>query len=245
VRFYPTRIRQNHHSHKMDLFRDTRVLVVILYLAASGVGKITVVDFDEVETANLHRQIIHNTHVVGKNKAVSACRAVQALNPTISCTPIQVPFTHENAVELVSSHDCIVDATDNPRTRYLINDACVLTKKPLVSGSAIGTEGQISVYQYNGGSCYRCLYPKPNPTEGCKSCSDHGVLGTVPGLIGILQATETIKVLSGIGCVYLICRGLYKILKPFFLTFSLPRTFLTELPCRIDCLCMMHFAVRF
>lgn len=168
-------------------------------MAAAGVGKITIVDFDDVEVANLHRQIIHKTDFVGRNKAVSACHAVQCLNPTISSTPIQAPFTHENAMELVSSHDCIVDATDNPRTRYLINDACVLAKKPLVSGSAIGTEGQVSVYLFNGGSCYRCLYPQPDSTEGCKSCSDHGVLGTVPGLIGILQATETLKVLTGIG----------------------------------------------
>jgi adenylyltransferase/sulfurtransferase len=172
---------------------------VILYLAACGVGRMTVVDFDEVDVSNLHRQVIHKSPDVGMNKAVSACRAVKDLNPTIECIPVRTPLTYDNALQLVSKHDCVVDASDNPQTRYLINDACVLAGKPLVSGSAIGTEGQLTVYNYKSGPCYRCLYPKPSASEGCKTCADNGVLGPVPGLIGVLQALETIKVLTNTG----------------------------------------------
>ena len=189
------------------LFRFTHT--VLLYLAASGVGSITVVDYDQVEKSNLHRQVLHQEGRVGMNKAVSACRAMKALNPSIRCTPIQTALTHENAFQLIREHDCVVDACDNPLTRYLVNDACVLAQKPLVSGSAMGTEGQMTVYNYppgngseptnTGGPCYRCLYPKPNKAEGCKSCSDNGVLGPVPGLIGILQSLETLKILTGFG----------------------------------------------
>lgn len=172
---------------------------VLMYLAASGIGHISVVDFDDVDMSNLHRQVIHTEANVGMNKAVSACQAVKALNPSIRCTAIQDALTFDNARDIVARHDCIVDASDNPRTRYLINDACVLAKKPLVSGSAMGTEGQLTVYNHKNGPCYRCLYPKPNATEGCKSCSDNGVLGPVPGLIGILQSLEVIKLLTGVG----------------------------------------------
>lgn len=177
------------------------VLVVILYLAASGIGNLSVVDFDAVDVSNLHRQVIHRTNDVGMNKAESARRAVRDLNPTISFNVINEPFTADNALKLISASDCVVDATDNPQTRYIINDACVLSGTPLVSGSAMGLEGQLTVYNYKGGPCYRCLYPKPNLKEGSKSCSDNGVLGPVPGLIGILQAVETIKVITGTGDV--------------------------------------------
>lgn len=174
---------------------------VLLYLAASGVGKIIIVDFDSVEKSNLHRQVIHCEANVGVNKALSACQAIKQLNPSIECIPVQEMFTYDNALDIISKHncDCIVDACDNPQTRYICNDASILSKKPLISGSAMGTEGQLAVYGFNDSACYRCLYPKVNPSEGCKSCSDNGVLGTVPGLIGILQATETLKVLTGIG----------------------------------------------
>jgi len=174
---------------------------LLLYLAASGVGKISVMDFDKVDRSNLHRQVIHQDTNTGLNKAVSACQAMKALNPTIDCTPIEDVITFENAYQIISRHDCVVDASDNPRTRYLINDACVLSGKPLVSGSAMGTEGQLTVYDQKSGPCYRCLYPKPNTKEGCKTCSDNGVLGPVPGLIGVLQATEVLKVLTGIGSI--------------------------------------------
>lgn len=177
---------------------------LLQYLAASGIGRISIVDFDQVDTSNLHRQVIHKSCNTGKNKALSATQALHDLNPTIQVLPIQKCLTHDNALKLVSTHDCIIDASDNPQTRYIVNDACVLAKKPLISGSAMGTEGQLTVYNSNmtGNDpygCYRCLYPKMNSSDGCKSCSDNGVLGTVPGLIGILQATEAIKLLTGIG----------------------------------------------
>ena len=195
---------------------------VLLYLAAAGVGHITVVDYDCVEMTNLHRQIIHkdsnaskgiHDSNLGLNKALSAKQAMLDLNPTISCTALDVMITGENALELVSKHDVVVDACDNPRTRYLLNDACILGGKPLVSGSAMGTEGQLTVYNYQPkmtsdpeakkkqSACYRCLYPKQVLSEGCKSCSDNGVLGPVPGIIGTLQAVEAIKVVTGIGNV--------------------------------------------
>jgi adenylyltransferase/sulfurtransferase len=172
---------------------------VILYLAASGVGKMTIIDFDEVDVSNLHRQVIHKSCDVGMNKAESACRAVKALNPSIECNVVKMPLTNRNALELVSEHDCVIDASDNPQTRYTINDACVIGGKPLVSGSAMGFEGQLTVYNYKGGPCYRCLYPKPNVSEGCKTCADNGVLGPVPGIIGILQAMETLKIITDYG----------------------------------------------
>lgn len=193
---------------------------VLLYLAAAGVGHITVVDYDCVEMTNLHRQIIHKDSnasgvtdsTLGLNKALSAKLAMLDLNPSISCTALDVMITGENALELVSKHDVVVDACDNPRTRYLLNDACILGGKPLVSGSAMGTEGQLTVYNYQPkqsdpevkkkqSACYRCLYPKQVLSEGCKSCSDNGVLGPVPGIIGTLQAVEAIKVVTGIGNV--------------------------------------------
>lgn len=196
---------------------------VLMYLAAAGVGHITVVDYDCVEMSNLHRQVIHKDenaaksyNQIGMNKALSAKEAMLNLNPTLSCTALAVMISAENAMELVSRHDVVVDACDNPQTRYLLNDACILAGKPLVSGSAMGTEGQLTVYNFlpattaagaessqpkKRTACYRCLYPNPNPTEGCKSCSDNGVLGMVPGAIGILQAIETIKVVTGIGNV--------------------------------------------
>jgi adenylyltransferase/sulfurtransferase len=171
----------------------------LLYLAASGIGKIAVIDFDGVETSNLHRQVIHKARNVGRNKAISACQSVLDLNPTIQCEALSEALTHENALEIIKTYDCIVDASDNPRTRYLINDACVLANKPLISGSAVGVEAQLTVYNWKDGPCYRCLYPKAEASAGCKACSDAGVLGPVPGLIGILQSMETIKVLTGVG----------------------------------------------
>ncbi len=176
---------------------------LLLYLASSGVGNITVVDFDTVDRSNLHRQVIHSEQMVGRNKALSACEAMRRLNPTVKCTAVTDMLTYDNAMEYVSKHDVVIDACDNPQTRYLVNDACVLSRprKPLVSGSAMGTEGQLTVYCHGeeDSPCYRCLYPRANPAEGGKSCSDNGVLGPVPGLIGILQAIETLKVLTGTG----------------------------------------------
>jgi adenylyltransferase/sulfurtransferase len=194
---------------------------VLLYLAAAGVGHVTVVDYDSVEMSNLHRQVVHrdvdasdgtDRRGGGTNKAISARRAMLDLNPTLSCTALAIAVDADNALELASRHDVVVDACDNPRTRYLLNDACILAGKPLVSGSAMGTEGQLTVYNYQSHgaasdgamkrtACYRCLYPKPVVAEGCKSCNDNGVLGMVPGVVGILQAVEVIKVATGIGSV--------------------------------------------
>ena len=172
---------------------------VLQYLGAAGVGTIGIVDFDVVEMSNLHRQIIHSSHTVGRNKAESARQAVLDLNPTITCHAIPKAVTVDNVMELVRDYDCIVDASDNPATRYCLNDACCLLDKPLVSGSAVGTEGQCTVYHHKGGPCYRCMYPKPAVQSSCRACSDAGVLGPVPGLIGILQAMEVLKLLTGTG----------------------------------------------
>jgi adenylyltransferase/sulfurtransferase len=196
---------------------------VLLYLGASGIGRIGVVDFDEVETSNLHRQVIHSSQNVGVNKAVSACRAVLDLNPTIQCHAIPSALTHDNALDLIQQYDCVVDASDNPKTRYLINDACVLANKPLVSGSAIGTEGQLTVYNWQGGPCYRCLYPKPSASAGCGSCSDNGVLGPVPGLVGVLQAVETMKILTGMGATMHDRLLMYDSLQCSFLSVKKPK----------------------
>jgi adenylyltransferase and sulfurtransferase len=176
---------------------------VLLYLASCGIGRIGIVDPDTVEISNLHRQVIHRSCDVGTLKVVSAQRAIRELNPSIECLALAMALNHDNAVSLISQFDVVVDATDNPATRFLINDACILCDKPLVSGSALGTQGQITVYNYRGGRtkdneppCYRCLYPHAPVTHGaCGSCSESGVLGPVPGLIGILQAMEVIKIL--------------------------------------------------
>ena len=174
---------------------------LLLYLAAAGVGHLGIVDFDSVETSNLHRQVIHRVDRVGQNKALSARQTLMALNPSISYTVHRCQINADNALGFVDKYDCVVDCSDNPKTRYLVNDACVLANKPLISGSAVGLEGQVTVYNYQNGPCYRCLYPRPSATVGCRACADAGVFGPVPGLIGILQATETIKVLTDTGSV--------------------------------------------
>ena len=174
----------------------------LLYLASSGIGRLGIVDFDSVEVSNLHRQVIHATNRVGWNKALSACATLRDLSPTVECVAYTEELTHENVQALVNSYDCVVDCSDNPRTRYLINDACVIEGKPLVSGSSVGFEGQLTVYNSSRSDkspCYRCLYPRPSATAGCRACSDAGVLGPVPGLIGILQSIEVLKLLTNHG----------------------------------------------
>ena len=172
---------------------------VLLYLAGAGVGCIGVIDFDVVDVTNLHRQIIHGIPTVGQNKAISAQESIRNLNPSIRCKVLTEPISADNAAELIRDYDVVVDATDNPLSRYVINDACVLMGKPLVSGSAVGTQGQLTIYNWNNAACYRCLYPNPSIQNGCQSCSDAGVLGPVPGIIGVLQSMETIKLLTGCG----------------------------------------------
>ncbi|KAJ9457722.1 Adenylyltransferase and sulfurtransferase MOCS3 [Diplonema papillatum] len=183
-----------------------RVLVVgagglgstaLLYLAGAGVGTIGIVDADTVDVSNLHRQIVHTTGRQGEAKVDSAKKSLLALNPSIRVQTHAEQFTEESGLRLVSGYDVVVDATDNVAARYLINDACILQRKPLVSGAALKWEGQLSVYNYKGGLCYRCAYPNPPPVKSVTSCADGGVVGAVPGTIGALQAIEVQKVLMG------------------------------------------------
>lgn len=169
---------------------------VCLYLAAAGIGHITIIDDDEVDLTNLQRQVIHTERSLGTSKAHSARQAILALNSSITVDAIVGRFTEQNAIELVEAHDVVIDATDNVVTRYLLNDAAILCSKKLVSGSALRMEGQLTVYG-GSGPCYRCLYPSPPPAETVTNCSDGGVVGVIPGLIGCLQALEALKILAG------------------------------------------------
>jgi adenylyltransferase/sulfurtransferase len=170
-----------------------------LYLAAAGVGTLGVVDFDVVDYTNLQRQVIHTTADVGRKKLESAAEKVKAINPFIQLRPFETRLTSENALELFRDFDIIVDGTDNFPTRYLVNDACVLTGKPNVYGSIFRFEGQVSVFATKDGPCYRCLYPEPPPPGLVPSCAEGGVLGILPGLVGVMQATEAIKLILGKG----------------------------------------------
>ncbi|HSL22737.1 MAG TPA: molybdopterin-synthase adenylyltransferase MoeB [Vicinamibacterales bacterium] len=170
-----------------------------LYLAAAGVGRIGLVDFDVVDFSNLQRQIIHGTPDVGRAKLQSAKERLEALNPEVTIETHETRLSSENALELFAGHDVILDGTDNFPTRYLVNDACVLLRKPNAYGSIFRFEGQASVFACEGGPCYRCLYPEPPPPGLVPSCAEGGVLGVLPGIIGTIQATETIKLILGAG----------------------------------------------
>lgn len=170
-----------------------------LYLAAAGVGKLGLVDFDEVDVSNLQRQILHSTADVGRPKLDSARDRLRGLNPEIEVVTHPMRLNRGNVLELFAEYDVILDGTDNYATRYLINDACVILGKPNVSASVFRFEGQVSIFAAAGGPCYRCLYPEPPPAGLVPSCGEGGVLGIVPGVIGTLQATEAIKLLAGIG----------------------------------------------
>ncbi|MED6196463.1 Adenylyltransferase and sulfurtransferase MOCS3 [Stylosanthes scabra] len=170
----------------------------LLYLAACGVGRLGIVDHDVVELNNMHRQVIHTEAYIGQPKVKSAAAACRAINSTIQIVEHQEALRTSNALEIFSKYDIIVDATDNAPSRYMINDCCVVLGKPLVSGAALGLEGQLTVYNYNGGPCYRCLFPTPPPTTACQRCADSGVLGVVPGIIGCLQALEAIKIAASV-----------------------------------------------
>jgi adenylyltransferase/sulfurtransferase len=166
-----------------------------LYLAAAGVGRIGLVDFDVVDFSNLHRQVLHGTPDVGRPKLQSARDRLQALNPEVQIDLHEARLTSENAFRVFEPYDIIVDGTDNFPTRYLVNDACVLLKKPNVYGSIFRFDGQASVFFPPHGPCYRCLYPEPPPPGEVPSCAEGGVLGILPGVIGCIQATETIKLI--------------------------------------------------
>jgi sulfur-carrier protein adenylyltransferase/sulfurtransferase len=170
-----------------------------LYLAAAGVGTLGLVDFDVVDYTNLQRQIIHSTPDVGRPKLDSAEEKLRALNPYVDIRKFETRLTSANALEIFREFDVIADGTDNFPTRYLVNDACVLTGKPNVYGSIFRFEGQASVFATKDGPCYRCLYPEPPPPGLVPSCAEGGVLGILPGLVGIIQATEAIKLILGAG----------------------------------------------
>ena len=168
-----------------------------LYLAAAGVGTIGIIDFDAVDASNLQRQILHSTPDVGRSKLQSAREKLTALNPEVRVETYETALTSANALSLFRDYDVILDGTDNFATRYLVNDACVLLDKPNAYGSIFRFEGQASVFAIKGGPCYRCLYPEPPPPGLVPSCAEGGVLGVLPGVIGTIQATETIKLLLG------------------------------------------------
>lgn len=170
-----------------------------LYLAAAGVGRIGIVDHDVVEESNLQRQVIHSTSGVGASKAQSAARRIADLNPGVDAVVHEARLTSENAMSILKDYDIVVDGTDNFPTRYLVNDACVLLGKPNVYGSVYRFEGQASVFDARIGPCYRCLFPEPPPPGAVPSCAEGGVLGVLPGIVGLIQATETIKRIVGIG----------------------------------------------
>ncbi|MFW5708958.1 MAG: molybdopterin-synthase adenylyltransferase MoeB [Chloroflexota bacterium] len=170
-----------------------------LYLAAAGIGRIGLVDYDIVDETNLQRQVIHGHSTVGKSKLDSAEARLRDLNQDIQIDKYNIPLTSENALDLFSPYDIIIDGTDNFPTRYLVNDACVKLGKPNVYGSIFRFEGQLSVFYAQEGPCYRCMFPEPPPPGLVPSCAEGGVLGILPGTIGTLQATEAIKLLLGIG----------------------------------------------
>ena len=172
---------------------------VAMYLAAAGIGRIGLVDYDVVDFSNLQRQIIHGTGAVGKSKLESARARMLDINPEIAVETYNAPFTSANALEIARDYDILIDGTDNFPTRYLVNDVCVLQGKPNVYGSIFRFDGQASVFYAKAGPCYRCLFPEPPPPGSVPSCAEGGVLGVLPGIIGTIQAMEAIKLILGIG----------------------------------------------
>ena len=170
-----------------------------LYLTAAGIGTIGLVDFDVVDYTNLQRQVIHGTSDVGKPKIDSAIESMNEINPFVNVIRHEVALTSENAMDLVKDYDIVADGTDNFPTRYLVNDVCVLLNKPNVYGSIFRFEGQATIFAAEGGPCYRCLYPEPPPPGLVPSCAEGGVLGILPGVVGLIQATEVVKLILGKG----------------------------------------------
>ncbi len=170
-----------------------------LYLGAAGVGTLGIVDFDMVDQSNLQRQIIHSTADIGKPKVDSAKARINSINPEVKVNTYQIRLTRDNTMDLFKEYDIIIDGTDNFQTRYLVNDACVFLNKPLIYGSIFRFDGQCTVFKTPEGPCYRCLYPEPPPPGMVPSCAEGGVLGILPGIIGVMQATEAIKIAMGRG----------------------------------------------
>jgi molybdopterin/thiamine biosynthesis adenylyltransferase/rhodanese-related sulfurtransferase len=174
---------------------------VLQYLAAAGVGHLGIVDFDKVDESNLQRQILYSTTDVGMNKAAAAKKRLNALNPLIKIASYEYKLTNKNALNLFSGYDLIVDGSDNFSTRYLVNDACIITNKTLVYGAVHQFEGQVTVFNYKQGPTYRCLFPEAPKQGSVPNCSEVGVLGVLPGIIGVHQANEALKIILGIGQV--------------------------------------------
>ena len=170
-----------------------------IYLAAAGVGRLGLVDFDRVDVTNLHRQILYGTSAVGRPKLEAAKERLEDLNEDVKVETHETRLTSENALEILANYDVVIDGTDNFATRYLVNDACVMLGKPNVYGSIFRFEGQASVFATKDGPCYRCLYPEPPPPHLVPSCAEGGVLGVLPGVVGTIQATEAIKLITGAG----------------------------------------------
>src|SRR4030095_11787413 len=170
-----------------------------LYLTAAGVGRVGIADYDTVDLTNLQRQVLHDTADVGRKKTDSARERLHAINPLVDVQTIDAELTSANALDIIADYDVVVDGTDNFKTRYLTNDACVLLGKPNVYGSVLRFEGQASVFATSDGPCYRCLFPEPPPPGLVPSCAEAGVLGVLPGIVGTIQATEAIKIILGIG----------------------------------------------
>ncbi len=196
---------------------------VALYLAAAGIGKIGIVDFDVVDRSNLQRQILHTTADIGKAKTESAREKLQNMNPDVEVVIHNARLSSENAMEILSGYDIIVDGCDNFPTRYLVNDACVLLGKTNVHGSIFRFEGQVTVFKTPDGPCYRCLYPEPPPPGMVPSCQEAGVLGVLPGVVGTLQAVETIKIILDKGDALIGKLLLYDALKTEFRKLNLRR----------------------
>ena len=172
-----------------------------MYLSAAGIGRIGIVEFDTVDASNLHRQVLFGSSQVGQPKLACGAERLRDLNPHIAIEEHACALSRDNAREIVSKYDIVADGADNFATRYLVNDACVIEGKPLVSASILAFEGQLSVYNHDGGPCYRCLFPVPPPPGVVPSCAEGGVLGILPGVMGTLQATEVIKLVLGLGDV--------------------------------------------
>lgn len=197
---------------------------VAYYLTAAGVGALGMVDFDVVDETNLQRQILHSSARIGMSKVESARQTLLAFNPALKFVPFEEKLTGENVERIVEGFDIVVDGSDNFPTRYLINDACVHLKKPLVHGSVFRFEGQVTVFDpQKGGPCYRCLYPEPPPPGLAPSCAQAGVLGVLPGIVGLLQATETLKHVLGIGRSLLGRLLVYDALGETFREFKIPK----------------------
>jgi len=194
-----------------------------LYLAAAGIGRLGIADFDKVDFTNLQRQIIHRTEDVGRLKVESAKERINAINPQVEVKTFNTRISSENVLELIKGYDVVIDGTDNFPTRYLVNDACVFQKKPNIYGSIFRFDGQATVFYPFKGPCYRCLYPEPPPPGMVPSCAEGGVLGVLPGIIGIIQATEAIKLIIGKGDPLIGRLLLYNALKMEFREVKLKR----------------------